>query len=90
MKLTKFLNTCAAAGGQAGNDCPEMELSARKKALATSSEKFLSYRQSNLLSIDLTFIEKLYFKKNTENFRKFRNTKDIHFATMKKLLINYS
>jgi len=30
------------------------------------------------------------FKKNTEKFRKFRNTKDIHFATMMKLLINYS
>ena len=25
IKLTKFLNTCAAEGGQAGNDLPEME-----------------------------------------------------------------
>jgi len=33
-KLTKFLNTCAAGGGQADNHFPEMELFSMKEGLS--------------------------------------------------------
>jgi len=68
-----------------------MGLFSKKKGLGNQ------FREVSQLEIVKFIIYRPHFhrkscdlKQNTENFGKFRNTKDIHFAKIMKLLIDYS
>jgi hypothetical protein len=68
-----------------------MELFSKKKGLGNQFREVSQLEIVKLIIYRPHFHRKsCAFKRNTENFGKFRNTKDVHFAKMLRLLIEYS